>query len=96
MARGRRPTEEVRRDVVAAAGDLLLEQGMAAFTIDGVAKRSGASKVTIYKLWPSTGTLALDGYFTRVEQTLKFPDTGDIEADLRTQLNDFTTLGPDR
>lgn len=92
MSRGRRPTEEVRRDVLAAAGELLLERGMGGFTIDGVAKRSGASKVTIYKLWPSAGTLALEGYFMTVEQTLQFPDTGQIEADLRTQLHSFVAL----
>lgn len=92
MGRGRRPTEEVRRDVLDAAGALLLERGMGGFTIDAVAVRSGASKVTIYKLWPSAGALALEGYFTAVEDTLGFPDTGDIEADLRTQLHAFVEL----
>jgi hypothetical protein len=43
--------------------------------------------MTIYKWWPSKGALALDGYFRRVEPQLAFPDTGDIEADLRTQLH---------
>lgn len=92
MGRGRRPTEEVRSEVLAAAGELLLEQGMGRFTIDAVARNSGASKVTIYKLWPSAGALALEGYFTAVEDTLHFPDTGDVEADLRTQLHAFVHL----
>ncbi len=92
MGRGRRPTDEVRQEVLAAAGELLLEAGMAGFTIDKVAARSGASKVTIYKFWPSKGALALAGYFTTVASTLAFPDTGDIEADLRTQLRAFVTL----
>ena len=92
MARGRRPTQEVRHDVLSAAGELLLERGMAGFTIDEVAKRSGASKVTIYKLWPSAGTLALEGYFTTVAPELAFPDTGNIEADLRSQLRSFVQL----
>jgi AcrR family transcriptional regulator len=72
-----------------AAGALLFEQGMAGFTIEKVASRSGASKMTIYKWWPTKGTLALDGYFAKVEQELAFPDTGDIEQDLRTQLHAF-------
>ena len=59
---------------------------MAGFTVEKVAKLSGASKMTIYKWWPSKGALALDGYFRRVEPQLAFPVTGDIEADLRTQL----------
>jgi AcrR family transcriptional regulator len=62
---------------------------MGAFTIEKVANRSGASKMTIYKWWPSKGALALDGYFHRVEPQLAFPDTGDIEADLRAQLHAF-------
>lgn len=92
MGRGRRPTEQVRGEVLAAAGALLLDGGMAGFTVDEVARRSGASKVTIYKLWPSKGTLALEGYFSTVEAALEFPDTGDVQADLRTQLHAFVDL----
>lgn len=87
--RGRRPAQDVRRDVLAAVADLLFTEGMAGFTIDKVAARSGVSKVTIYKWWPSKGALALDGYFAKVEPRLAFPDTGDIEADLRSQLHTF-------
>ena len=87
--RGRRPAAEVRSEVLDAAAELLFADGMAAFTIEKVAKRSGASKMTIYKWWPSKGSLALDGYFHKVEPELAFPDTGDIEADLRAQLHAF-------
>jgi AcrR family transcriptional regulator len=87
--RGRRPAAEVRIEILEAAGDLLFDEGMGGFTIEKVAKLSGASKMTIYKWWPSKGALALDGYFHRVEPQLEFPDTGDIEADLRSQLHAF-------
>jgi AcrR family transcriptional regulator len=90
--RGRRPAAEVRSEVLAAAAELLFAEGMAAFTIEKVANRSGASKMTIYKWWPSKGALALDGYFYKVEPQLAFPDTGDIEADLRAQLHAFLQL----
>lgn len=92
MARGRRPTYLVRREVLAAAGRLVIDEGMGGFTIDKVARLSGASKVTIYKLWPSKGALALEGYFHTVQTTLDFPHTGDIEADLRAQLHAFVDL----
>ncbi|GGG24207.1 putative transcriptional regulator, TetR family protein [Rhodococcoides trifolii] len=92
MARGRRPTDEVRRDILETAGGLLFETGMGGFTIDKVAALSGASKVTIYKFWPSKGALALAGYFTAVSDVLEFPDTGRVEADLRTQLHAFVGL----
>jgi AcrR family transcriptional regulator len=87
--RGRRPSAEVRQDILLAAGRLLLAEGMAGFTIERVADLAGASKMTIYKGWPSKGALALDGYFTAMEPALAFPDTGDIRADLTTQLHTF-------
>jgi AcrR family transcriptional regulator len=87
--RGRRPAAEVREEILQAAADLLFDEGMAGFTIEKVASLSGASKMTIYKWWPSKGALALDGYFHRVEPDLAFSDTGNIEADLRAQLHSF-------
>lgn len=87
--RGRRPADEVRADVLKTVGDILLTDGLARFTIDRVAQESGVSKTTIYKWWPSKGALALDGYFHAVETTLAFPDTGDLRADLETQLHSF-------
>ncbi|MGC1208873.1 MAG: TetR/AcrR family transcriptional regulator [Ornithinimicrobium sp.] len=67
-------------------------EGLAGFTISEVARRSGASKVTIYKWWPSKGALALDCYFATVEPVLAFPDTGDMESDVRSQLHSFIEL----
>ncbi|MGY1694671.1 TetR/AcrR family transcriptional regulator [Geodermatophilus sp. SYSU D00814] len=90
--RGRRPSEEVRRDILDASGRLLLDRGMAGFTIEGVATLAGVSKMTIYKWWPSKGALALDGYSTTVQSALTFPDSGDVEADLTAQLRGFVHL----
>jgi AcrR family transcriptional regulator len=90
--RGRRPAEQVRAEILTAAGELLLAEGMASFTIEKVAARAGASRMTIYKWWPSKGALALDGYFTVVAPTLAFADTGDIVADLTNQLVAFVHL----
>jgi AcrR family transcriptional regulator len=87
--RGRRSAAEVREEILDASAELLFDEGMAGFTIEKVANVSGASKMTIYKWWPSKGALALDGYFHRVDPELVFPDTGDIQADLRTQLHSF-------
>ncbi|MEU5275282.1 TetR/AcrR family transcriptional regulator [Streptomyces asoensis] len=90
--RGRRPAAEVRTDVLDAAGGLLLDAGMGSFTIEAVAERAGVSKTTLYKWWPSKGALALDGYFHAVESALAFPDTGDLRADLTTQLRAFVRI----
>lgn len=98
--RGRRPAAEVRDAVLAAAGRILLDDGMTAVTFDRVATEAGSSKMTLYKWWPSPGALAAEAYFAQSRRTLDFPDTGDIRADLLTQLGAFvrwlTKEGADR
>jgi AcrR family transcriptional regulator len=90
--RGRRPSGQVRAEILAAAGRLLLTEGMGGFTIERVAALAGASKMTIYKWWPSKGALALEGYASTVDEVLAMPDTGDIERDLTTQLLTYVRL----
>ena len=90
--RGRRPADDVRADVLHAVGELLLSEGSAEVTFERVARLAGVSKTTLYKWWPSKGALALDGWFHAVEDTLAFPDTGDIRADLIEQLRAFTQV----
>lgn len=90
--RGRRPADEVRGDVLRAVGEVLLSEGVADLTFERAARLAGVSKTTLYKWWPSKGALALDGYFHAVQETLAFPDTGDIRADLLDQLRAFVRL----
>jgi AcrR family transcriptional regulator len=90
--RGRRPAAEVRAGVLRAAADLLLAEGIKAVTFDRVAAAAGSSKVTLYKWWPSAGALAAEAYFTHSEPRLEFPDTGDLRADLTTQMRAFVRL----
>ena len=90
--RGRRPAAEVRAGALEAAGRILLRDGMPAVTFERVAAEAGCSKTTLYKWWPSPGALAAEAYFTRSRELLEFPDTGDIRADLITQLEAFIRL----
>jgi AcrR family transcriptional regulator len=90
--RGRRPAGQVRAVVLDAAASQLFEAGLTSVTFEKIASRAGVSKMTLYKWWPSPGALALDAYFVAVEQTLAFPDTGDVAADLRTQLHAFVRV----
>lgn len=87
--RGRRPAAEVRAAVLAAAGQILLRDGMRAVTFDRVATEAGASKTTLYRWWPSPGALAAEAYFVQSRRVLEFPVTGDIRADLISQLSSF-------
>ncbi len=90
--RGRRPAAEVREAVLAAAAAMLLEGGMRDITFEKVAARAGASKMTLYKWWPTPGALAFDAYFAATAPVLAFDDTGDLERDLTTQMHAFVSL----
>ncbi|MBF4588302.1 TetR/AcrR family transcriptional regulator [Curtobacterium sp. VKM Ac-2887] len=90
--RGRRPAAEVRAEVLAATSALLAGEGLRAVTFDRVAARSGVSKTTIYKWWPSPGSLAAESYFSRSEPDLVFHDSGDLFTDIRAQLRSFVRL----
>jgi len=62
--RGRPRSEKAQKAILAAAIDLLLEQGVHAMSMDDVAERAGVSKATIYRWWESKELLALDALIT--------------------------------
>jgi AcrR family transcriptional regulator len=78
--------------VLDAAATLLFDEGMSALSYERIAAEAGVSKTTLYRWWTSIGELAAEAYFDRVENDLKFPDTGDIADDVRTQLRAFVML----
>jgi AcrR family transcriptional regulator len=87
--RGRRPADDVRRAALAAAGELLLAEGIGGVTFAKIAARAGISRMTLYKWWPSPGSLAYEAYSDVMEAALAFPDTGDVRRDIGTQLHAF-------
>ena len=86
--RGRPRSETARTAILAAAIDLLLEQGLHAMSMDDVAQRAGVSKATIYRWWPSKELLALDALATA--WATPTPDaqrnTGSLRGDLLAGL----------
>ncbi len=88
---GRPRSERARLAVLEACADLLVEGGLGAASIEAIAARAGVSKVTIYKWWPSRGSVAVDAFFHRYRQTINFPDTGDLAADLIGQIRMLIT-----
>jgi AcrR family transcriptional regulator len=93
QVRAGRPRQlSVRDAVLTAAGQMLLQGGIKGFSIEGVAKLAGASKVTIYKWWPSKGALALDGFYTLVSPSIDTTLTGDTERDLVVQVDGVLAL----
>jgi len=85
--RGRPRSDDTRQAILRAAYELLEEGGMARFTIEGVAERSGAAKTTIYRWWPSKGVLAMEAYHSEVAATLSITDGPSAIADLHKLLH---------
>jgi AcrR family transcriptional regulator len=86
--RGRPRSEKAQKAILAAAIDLLLEQGLHAMSMDAVAERAGVSKATIYRWWPSKELLALDALATEWQLTAPDAtrDTGSLRGDLLARL----------
>jgi AcrR family transcriptional regulator len=81
--RGRPRSEASRGAIIAAANELLRTVGLHRMSIEAVAEASGVGKTTIYRWWPSKGTLALDAYLEDMRAKVIVPDTGDGGEDLR-------------
>jgi AcrR family transcriptional regulator len=69
-----------------AAAALLAEKGLQGMSMEEVAARSGVSKATIYRRWPSRGALALDAFLAEFQGYLPPPSASDIRGDLRQSL----------
>jgi AcrR family transcriptional regulator len=74
---------KVRAAVLRATLQELADSGYAELTVDKVARRCGVHKTTIYRRWPDRESLVADAVIGRAAVEVPFPDTGDIEADLR-------------
>ena len=81
--RGRPRSAASRGAIIAAANELLRTIGLNRMSIEAVAEASGVGKTTIYRWWPSKGTLALDAYLEDMRTKVAVPDTGDGAEDLR-------------
>ena len=86
-ARGRPRSEKAHKEILSAAMELLLAQGLHPMSMDDVARRAGVSKATIYRWWPSKEVLALDALATEWASTPTGQrDTGTLRADLLSRF----------
>ncbi|MEU7579990.1 TetR/AcrR family transcriptional regulator [Streptomyces sp. NPDC041068] len=65
-----------------AAVTELTEVGYAAMTVEGVAKRAGVHKTTIYRNWKDSDSLVADAIAGHFAEDIPVPDTGAVESDL--------------
>src|SRR4051812_4981059 len=87
-----RRNEASRRAILDAALSLCAELGYARLTIEAIAARAGVSKKTIYRWWRSKGAVLLDAVDEVATNVVYQRDTGDLAADLHTQLTSVIGL----
>jgi len=94
--RGRPRSARAENAVLEAAADLLLDQGLAAVSMDAIAARAGVSKATIYRWWPTKESLALDALFHDWAGVPAVDDTGSLRGDLLKLLRPWVRLAAAR
>ena len=85
-ARGRHRSLQAEAAILKATLYLLERQPLRKVTADGIARRAGVSKATIYKWWPNKSLVALDAYLAGMSEQVPIPDTGSAEQDFTEQL----------
>jgi AcrR family transcriptional regulator len=87
-------SEAARLAILEAAASLFAEGGYEHLTMEGIARRAGVGKQTIYRWWPAKGDVIaeaiLEGQLLGGRRDL--PDTGDARTDLAAWLTDLFTL----
>jgi AcrR family transcriptional regulator len=69
--------------------DLLVEEGFAGLTMEGVAARAGVAKTTVYRRWDSKAALIIDAFLRGGRDPQVAPDTGTLRGDLVEMLRAF-------
>ena len=82
---GRRRDESKDDSILAAARELLAEEGFDGMTMDAVAERAGTGKATVYRRWPSKVQLTVEAVICArgmAADIADIPDTGSLRGDL--------------
>ena len=90
-----RRSSRAQAAILEATRKLIGEVGYDKMSIEGIAAAAGVGKQTIYRWWPSKAALVLDTWAPEVQQQLTFPNTGDLAADLKTQITSVIDLSND-
>jgi len=81
--RGRPRSPKTTAAILESAYQLMAGDGLAAASIDAVARHSKVSKMTIYKWWPSREALLIDAFLNQASLMLPLSSSGDAMARLR-------------
>ena len=73
VRRGRPRSLETEHAILDSAYVIMASDGLAATTIDAVARHSKVSKMTIYKWWPSREVLLIDAFLKKAASVMMLP-----------------------
>src|SRR5882672_194387 len=88
--RGRPRSVETATAILESAYALMATTGLAATSIDAVARHSNVSKMTIYKWWPSREALLIDAFLNQASLMLPLSGTGDPVSRLKRHAAAYT------
>src|ERR1700761_8891481 len=83
--RGRPRSIDTTNAILQSSYALMAATGLAATTIDAVARHSNVSKMTIYKWWPSREALLIDAFLHYAAQMLPLPPASAGTAAVRAR-----------
>ena len=84
--KGRPRSEKSREAILLAALTLLVRDGFENLTMEGVAREAGTGKSTIYRWWKGRADLAVDAFFSAIDETLDLQESGSAREDFRAQI----------
>jgi AcrR family transcriptional regulator len=80
---GRPRSEAARAAILAAALELVEEGGYGTLTMEGVARRAGVSKQTVYRWWSSRAAILLEALNEGAAAIAPLPDADTLAEELR-------------
>ncbi|TGD84128.1 TetR/AcrR family transcriptional regulator [Mycolicibacterium sp. CH28] len=78
--------------MVRAAVELALDGGPGAATVDAIAKHAGVSRTTIYKWWPSSAAIVLEGLLDSVHASIVRPPGSSSPAALHHHVRELNRI----
>lgn len=79
---GRPRSDDRDRAILDAALALLVDDGFAGMSIEGIAARAGVGKTTVYRRWKNKAEVVVEALRAHVCDEMPLPDTGDVRRDL--------------
>lgn len=87
---GRPRDERIDREVVSAVLDALRQGGYRAVTIDGIARRIGRARTSLYRRWPSKRNLVAYAVLSEMGHD-PAADTGRVHGDLESAVRTLSS-----